>query len=247
MITPETRMNPNFLYSQWSPDRPLIHTASGMVDLNSSFQLWEMMPVVLTIPDFSDSERSSIRAWMSAFYSWCTTNPSAVKESKTDNIHAVYWHVTVACIADALGRPDDVRKHLSNAKSLIDNQILPDGKMPKELARPDALMYTCFALRGWSILAQLGVKYDVDLWGYQSPNGGSIRVALDYAKPLLLGKVVINSKPIRPGFWYEPNQAYRAASTAYGKDYADFADQLNKLYPESVQWQSYFVAPLLGQ
>ncbi|MGB2808549.1 MAG: alginate lyase family protein, partial [Sedimentisphaerales bacterium] len=59
-------------------------------------------------------------------------------------------------------------------------QIEPDGKQPHELARTKSLGYSTGNLDGFFRLAIMAEKLAIDLWHYESPDGRSIRKALDF-------------------------------------------------------------------
>src|SRR5262249_13600490 len=78
---------------------------------------------------------------------------------------------------------------LESAKARrISKQIEPDGSMPRELARTKSWSYSLLNLTGMFHLARLGEHVGVDLWNYRTPDGRSIRGALDWMFPYATGK-----------------------------------------------------------
>jgi len=62
-------------------------------------------------------------------------------------------------------------------------QIAPDGSQPHELTRTKSFSYSRLNLAGLVTLATLGERVDVDLWKFQTPDGRSLRTAIDYMAP----------------------------------------------------------------
>jgi hypothetical protein len=124
-----------------------------------------------------------MNAWLEAYLKWLRENKQANEERHAANNHGCWFDVQEVSLLLYLGKADDARTVCDKFKRRIDSQILPDGKMPRELARADGWGYSIFNVRAMMAVAELANHAGVDLWRYESPNGGSIRKAVDYLAP----------------------------------------------------------------
>jgi hypothetical protein len=109
-------------------------------------------------------------------------------EASEKNNHGSWYDAQVAAIAMFVGERELARKIVENAKSKrIEACIEPDGQQPAELERTKGLHYCVFNMSAISVLARIGDHVDVDLWGYESSDGRSLRRGLNFVMPYLVG------------------------------------------------------------
>jgi hypothetical protein len=121
-----------------------------------------------------------------AYLAWLLTSEKGRRESSRLNNHATWYDVQVTEILLFLGRRAEARERLEKVTTQrIATQIEPDGRQPHELARTKSLSYSKMNLSAFKRLANLGQKVGVDLWGYETEDGRSIRKAQDFLAPYL--------------------------------------------------------------
>lgn len=186
-LDPATRMNPHLNYGQGIPG----HTegrAAGIIDTHSLVDVIDAAGLLESSPDWTPEDRRGMMAWCKAYLQWLRTSKIGRGEARAPNNHGTWYDAQVAALALFVGQDGVARETLETAKHRrIDVQIQPDGSQPLELARTKSFAYTLFNLRALFVLASLGERLGVDLWNYRSPDGRSIRAALDavaeYARP----------------------------------------------------------------
>lgn len=171
---------------------------------------------------------TGLSQWFDKYLDWLITSEKGLKEKNMKNNHGTFYDVQVATIADFLGKEDLVKETLDRAKSRINQHITDTGEMPLESKRVDSYGYQLYNLYGYSKLAVIGQKYNIDLWNYQGPNGRSLKKAFEYFSKNLPPS---NSHPIpeeRVGQFY---LTLRAAANAYAEP--KYFDLPVKYFPNS--------------
>lgn len=226
-LNPATRMNPHLNFGQGIPG---INEGRG-IGIIETRGLPEMLDGVMMItssPAWKPADRAGLRTWMSDYVRWLTTSQYGIDESRNGNNHETWYDVQVAGLALFTGQTDLARKTLEGSRARIARQLEPDGRQPRELERTRSWDYSIFNLRAFFDLAVLGEQVGVDLWNYQTPDGRSLRKALDYLVPFAAGDrkwPEAQITPFRPGElhlllrraavgWKEPK--YRALANKIG-------------------------------
>jgi hypothetical protein len=178
-----TRMNPNLEFAQGIPGITP-GRAEGVIDTMRIARLLDAVELLRGAEAWTPADETALESWCSQFMGWLQTSKIGKAEENAANNHGVWYDVQVSRYALFVDRPEIVRALAEAARQRrIAAQIDPDGSQPKELARTNTFDYSLFNLRGLFNLASLAAAVGVDLFGYRTADGRSIRQAVDYMVP----------------------------------------------------------------
>ncbi len=179
-LDPATRMNPNLTWSQVNPGHARV-TGTGIINSVSLVEMPNAITLLANSKSLAPADLQRLKVWFESYLDWLLTSEKGKLEGDAKNNHGVWYDAQVAAFALFVGRPEVARQVAESAKARrIALQIQPDGSQPLELRRTRSLHYSVYNLNAFSSLARAGERVGVDLWHYETPDGRSIRKALDY-------------------------------------------------------------------
>jgi hypothetical protein len=182
-LDPSTRMNPNLNFGQGIPGETEGRPA-GLISARCFTDLVDGIGLLAGSTSWTADDQQKMIAWAADYFHWLTTSKIGLGEDAASNNHGTHYDVQAVSLAMFIGNTNYARSELLAAqKKRIAQQIQPDGKMPRELARTLSFGYSAFNLRAEENLADLGRVADVDLWHYQTTDGRSIQKAADFMAP----------------------------------------------------------------
>ncbi|MCC6794007.1 MAG: alginate lyase family protein [Candidatus Hydrogenedentes bacterium] len=215
-VSPATRMKPNLNYAQYVPG---VNTGSrtGIIRGMTILELIDCVKIIESSGAWTMEDKTAWSKWLSDFANWLQESEFGIAESKALNNHGTWYDVQVATFALEGGNTELASRMVREAaEKRIAKQILPDGKQPLELMRTKSWDYSVMNLDAMVRLAMLGERVNVDLWNFTPPNGGGIRVAIDYLLPFATGEKDWKAKQLNE---FKPEAFYpvlRRAAVAYG-------------------------------
>ncbi len=186
-LDPKTRMLPHLDNGQAIPGG-VLGRKEGAIEWRDLTTVLLCLELLDKSPVWSVDDQKAMRVWLSDYYTWLTTSKIGVAEKKAGNNHGCWWDVQATALALYLGKTDDARAIAEEFKTKrIVEQLQPDGTLPRELARADSWGYSTFNLTAMCAMADYAKRVGVDLWGYKTTDGRSLRGALEYLIPFADG------------------------------------------------------------
>ncbi|MEO1497045.1 MAG: alginate lyase family protein [Planctomycetota bacterium] len=242
-LDPATRMNPNLNFAQGVPGKAA-GRAPGIIDTRHFIRVIEGVALLESIGRIEPAEVMALRAWFDEFLTWLLESELGRKERAAANNHGFWFAAQAARIAVFVGKPDVAAELIEET---LDRRMAEgfeaDGSQPEELKRTQSLHYSLFSLSALTSLARLAEGSDIsaDVWSHVTPNGASVRAAMDFAAPFAA----------KPGEWTHPQIKrfkvsdrqsmlfYLAASRLDEPAYLDHLDLSDK------RFQGRHLAPLM--
>ena len=188
-LDPDTRMNPNLDHCQVQQG---INSGfhSGIIESRRFIDIIDAAQILHESGAWSDDDAAGLKTWIGQFRDWLLKSPMALGDQQQKNNHGNWYDVQAITFSLYVADIATARRVLESDKKRIAQQIEPDGRQPLELARTRGFWYCEFNLGALCRLAELGRRpeADVDLWDYQSPDGRSIRKAIEWLLPYATGE-----------------------------------------------------------
>jgi hypothetical protein len=226
-LDPATRMNPHLDYGQAVPGLNSGRGA-GIIATRRLVRVVDAERAIAPSPSWTAGDRSGLRAWCTAYATWLRTSRNGREEAAATNNHGTWYDAQFVALLLFTDERDEARSVIeTTSKRRLAAQIQPDGRQPEELLRTRAWGYSVMNLEGWFTIARLAGDAGVDLWNYRTPDGRSLRAALDYLVPFAEGATRWPHKQITP---FETNglvPLLRQAAVVWKADrYAAIANRL---------------------
>jgi hypothetical protein len=214
-LDPTTLMNPKLEFAQAVPGKN-DGRGTGILESRALVRVVDAIGLLKGSRSWTKADQTGLESWFAKYYAWITTSPHGKDEAAAKNNHGTWYDVQITSFALFLGKTDDARKILENAKQKrIAAEIEPDGKQLLELARTNSWGYSTMNLDAFITLAELGENVGVDLWTFHTSDGRGIRKAIEFLYPFTKPDRKWPYQQIDP---LDPNRLYtsmRRASRKY--------------------------------
>lgn len=186
-LAEDTCMTPNLNYAQAiagvCPGRGI-----GVIDTIHLTDIPFAVQALLSSSSLSGQLLLGLKAWFAAYLDWMLTSPNGIDEMNTHNNHSVCFFMQAAVFALFTDNEEVLSFCRGQFRSRLIPQMAADGSFPLELARTKPYNYSAFILDNMVTLCHILSTPGDNLWQYRSPEGYSIKKALDFMAPYVLDK-----------------------------------------------------------
>jgi len=176
-------MNPNLRYGQAIPG-VTDGRGIGLIDTRELSSIADAVGLLRASSAWTPADDRAMHDWARDFLQWMRSSPQGQEESKATNNHGSWYDVQVVALAYFVGDSALAEETLrTSTMRRIEQQILPDGRQPRELERTRSLSYSEFNIEALTRLAELARFTKLDLWHHTPAAGGGIPAALRFLAP----------------------------------------------------------------
>ncbi len=198
-ISPDTRVNTDFRYSQSIPGLPPGNPA-GFIDWRPFSRVITAVQLLNQGGVLPEDVKLGMDTWFGSYLDYLLTSEQGQKTNALPQNHATWYYYQVVGLMIHLGRLDEAKAKLEDAKtSRIASQIRPSGEQPLETGRTRSIHYSTTNLWGLTKLAFMGRKVGVDLWAFESETGSSLPQAYRFLEPFARHEKPWPFREIYPG------------------------------------------------
>jgi len=163
-------------------------SCSGIIETKDFYYYLDAVRILEKEGFLGEGDLKGLKEWLGAFLAWLVESPQGREEVKRRNNRGVLYDLQVGAIAAYLKDFETLSEVVRRSQGRIHDHFEPDGRQPHELARTESAHYCAFNLQSWVNLADFLGRCGVDLWGYESAGGRSIRKGLEWLLPFFAGQ-----------------------------------------------------------
>lgn len=208
-----TRMSPHLLYAQAIKGR---HTGRG-IGIIDTVHLIEPARAAQDLEKagvLGGAQLAGIKKWFADYLEWMTTHKYGIDEMNAENNHGTCWVMQVAAFASLVGDQQKLEMCRKRYKDvLLPNQMATDGSFPRELRRTKPYGYSLFNADAMATVCWVLSTPQDNLWEYSTPDGKSMRKAVEYIHPYIKDK---SSWPLKPDVMYHEFWPVRSPVLLFG-------------------------------
>ncbi|WP_296679420.1 alginate lyase family protein [Novosphingobium sp.] len=182
-VAPATRMNPNLNFGQSVPGLSA-GRGEGLIEMTALIPVVESIGLIEPSGTMSASDREALGAWFADFVKWMAQSPIGTEERQKQNNHGIYYDLLLGEFALFAGM-EPVTRQVASAfpARRLALQMNADGQFPDELKRTRSWHYAHFVATGALQLATIAECSQIDLWNAATPDGRSLRTAMQFLLP----------------------------------------------------------------
>jgi hypothetical protein len=210
-LSRQTKMTPALRYAQAIHGRTT-GRGTGIIDTIHLVEVARALERLDGAPGWARDDAAMARLWFADYLEWMTTDQNGKDERDTTNNHATCWVMQVAAFAHLTGNQRLMSDCRTRFKTVLLEQMAPDGSFPRELQRTKPYGYSLFNLEAMATICQILSGPDDDLWTYELPDGRGMRKAMAFMVPYIGNK---KSWPNHPDVMYDQYWPMRQASLLF--------------------------------
>lgn len=184
----ETNMNPNLKYAQSVPGNKK-GRRSGILD-GRLIPVWvlDAIELISESEHWSSNDAATMKLWLQDYLEWLTKSDLGKKGAKQVNNHGSWYWYQVTALSWYLKQDKLLEWAIEQTKLSLNFQLDSLGGQIHELERTRSFFYSCFNLEALTRIAIIAEKAEKPFWNYETDEGKSLKLALDFLLPVAEGE-----------------------------------------------------------